>query len=61
MSMVKKKAKTTAKKNRFSTWNDFKNAALLVSLGLNAAIVIGWVLVKVTDQYDLQVAVFLFK
>jgi hypothetical protein len=57
--MVKKKT-TQNKTTRFSTWNDFKSAALLVSLGLNVAIITGWVLVKITTDYDAQVYSFLF-
>ena len=43
-----------------STTNDFKNAVLLVSLTLNAAVFIGWLILRVTTEYDAQVYNFLF-
>ncbi len=42
------------------TDNDFKNAVLIVSLAVNAFVLIAWVTLKVTSQFDYQVANFLF-
>ena len=39
---------------------DFKNAVLIVSLLVNAFVLIGWVTLQVTTYYDAQVAAFLF-
>ncbi len=43
-----------------STLNDVKNAILLVSLTINLAVFIGWLLLKLTTAYDEQVVQFLF-
>jgi hypothetical protein len=43
-----------------STLNDTKNAILLVSLTINLAVFIGWLLLKLTTVYDEQVVDFLF-
>ena len=40
--------------------DDFKSAALVVSVLVNLFILIGWVLLKSTDKYNEQVANFLF-
>lgn len=42
------------------TDQDLKTAILVVSLFINAFVLIGWVLLQVTTVYDLQVATFLF-
>lgn len=42
------------------TTADFKNALLIVSLLVNAFILIAWVTLQVTAVYDAQVAAFLF-
>ena len=39
---------------------DAKNALLIVSLLINAFILIGWVTLQTTSIYDAQVAAFLF-
>lgn len=39
---------------------DAKNALLIVSLLVNAFILIGWVTLQVTSVYDAQLAGFLF-
>lgn len=39
---------------------DAKNALLIVSLLVNAFVLIGWVTLQVTTAYDAQVAAFLF-
>jgi len=70
---TKKTSKSTAKKaakSRFSGWllaprepstmNDIKTAILLVSLAINAAVFIGWLILKTTTIYDEQVYSFLF-
>ena len=43
-----------------STLNDVKNAVLFISLLINAGIFIGWLILRVTTQYDQQVYNFLF-
>ena len=68
--MVKKTVKKAAPKTKatpqvtygraHTSLDDFKTAALLVSLGLNLAVFIGWLALKVTWIYDEQVARFLF-
>jgi hypothetical protein len=40
--------------------DDFKTAALLVSVTINVAVFIGWLAIKITTKYDEQVATFLF-
>jgi len=40
--------------------DDFKSAALVVSVLANLFVLIGWVLLKTTDKYNEQVANFLF-
>jgi hypothetical protein len=71
--MVKKTAKKIAHnmmKNKLISWfpaprksstmNDIKTAVLLVSLAINLAIFIGWLILRVTTMYDQQVFNFLF-
>lgn len=43
-----------------STLNDVKNAVLFISVLINAAIFIGWLILRLTTQYDQQVYNFLF-
>ena len=42
------------------TNEDAKNALLIVSLTINAFVLIGWITLQVTNAYDYQVAAFLF-
>lgn len=42
------------------TDQDVKNALLIVSLLVNAFILIGWITLQVTTAYDAEVAAFLF-
>ena len=42
------------------TNEDAKNALLIVSLTINAFVLIGWITLQVTTVYDYQVAAFLF-
>lgn len=42
------------------TDQDAKNALLIVSLLVNAFVLIGWITLQVTTMYDAQVASFLF-
>lgn len=42
------------------TNEDAKNALLIVSLTVNAFVLIGWITLQVTNAYDYQVAAFLF-
>ncbi|MBC7564758.1 hypothetical protein H7100_00790 [Candidatus Saccharibacteria bacterium] len=43
-----------------STLNDVKSAVLFVSILINAVIFIGWLILRLTTQYDQQVYNFLF-
>ena len=43
-----------------STVDDVKTAALLVSVTINAAVLVGWLAVQITNKYDAQVASLLF-
>lgn len=43
-----------------STFNDVRNAILIVSLLFNLFILIAWIILQVTTQYDAEVARFLF-
>jgi len=43
-----------------STLNDAKNAILIVSLTINAAVFVTWLILKITTAYDQQVFDFLF-
>ena len=61
--MVKNKTQKKVSKSfvRFpSTFDDFKNAALLVSITINVAVFVFWLAIKVTTKYDAEVANFLF-
>jgi hypothetical protein len=61
--MVKKKTKTARTKSRLrvpTTFDDFKSAALVVSLTINLAVFVGWLTLRVTTQYDEQVFSMLF-
>ena len=69
--MVKKKVtsvkKTAIKKSTSltplrapTTSDDFKSALLVVSLTINAVVLISWITLKVTSKFDAQVANFLF-
>ncbi len=72
--MIKQPTKTTRKKTTAkakdsfvatsahirATMSDFKSALLVVSLLINAFVLIGWIAVRITSQYDVQVASFLF-
>ena len=46
--------------NVSQTDQDAKNALLIVSLLVNAFILIGWITLQVTSVYDAQLAGFLF-
>jgi hypothetical protein len=43
-----------------STFDDFKTAVLVISLLGNAVVLISWLVLHVTTQYDEQIATFLF-
>lgn len=61
--MAKKKEVSTAKTTQTripTTSDDVKTAILIISLALNVAIFIGWVILRVTSKYDEQVFNFLF-
>lgn len=69
--MVQKKKQTTRKTSAKAssktemrrvptTTDDFKTAALLVSATINVGIFVGWLAIKLTTEYDIQVAQFLF-
>jgi hypothetical protein len=55
---------TTTNEQVISSFNqteqDAKNAILIVSLLVNAFVLIGWVTLQVTSMYDAQIATFLF-
>lgn len=44
----------------YSTREDVKTAALLVSVTINVGVFVGWLTLQVTNIYDVQVAQFLF-
>lgn len=56
--VISKTAPSTAKVP--TVVDDLKTAALVVSLAVNVAVFTGWLAIKITTQYDLQVAQFLF-
>lgn len=62
--MVKKNTKTPRSSSRGfrmpTTKEDFKTALILVSVTINLAVFVGWLALKITTQYDEQVAAFLF-
>ena len=43
-----------------TVYDDFKSAALLVSVTINIAVFIGWLVLKITTKFDEQIATFLF-
>jgi hypothetical protein len=56
--MVKKKAVAKAAKTPLrtpTTGDDVKSALLVVSLVINAVVLIGWITLQVTSKYDEQV------
>jgi hypothetical protein len=61
--MVKKKAAakvaTKTPLRTPTTGDDVKSALLVVSLTINAAILIAWITLQVTSKYDEQVTQFL--
>jgi hypothetical protein len=57
------KKTSTSKASRIhypSTLDDLKSALLVVSLTINATLLIGWLMLQVTTQYDVQIATLLF-
>jgi hypothetical protein len=61
--MVKKKTNTMRSKSKLrapSTFDDFKSAALLVSVTINLAVFVAWLTLRVTTEYDEQVFSMLF-
>lgn len=61
--MAKKKETSAVKTTQPrvpTTSDDVKTAILIISLALNVAIFIGWVILRVTSKYDEQVFNFLF-
>lgn len=61
--MVKKKTAPKVAKTPVriaTTGDDVKSALLVVSLTINAVVLIGWITLQVTSKYDDQVAQFLF-
>lgn len=65
MGMVKKKLAQTKKTSSGAvapqgTYDAFKTAALVVSLTINVAIFIAWLVLQFTTKYDEQVYNFLF-
>lgn len=61
--MVKKKTAPKVVKTLLrvpTTGDDVKNALLVVSLVINAVVLISWITLQVTSKYDEQVAKFLF-
>lgn len=64
---TKKTSKTAARKRApftreggYSTREDVKSAALLVSVTINVGLFVGWLTLQATNAYDVQVAQFLF-
>jgi hypothetical protein len=63
--MVKQKKQTTKSRNtkkvvRSDLANDFRGAALVVSVTINVAVFVGWLAIQLTTKYDQEVAQFLF-
>ena len=62
--MAKKKIKAgwfpDVKKRTYSTFDDAKTALLLVSVTINVALFVAWLVIKLSNEYDHQVAAFLF-
>lgn len=59
-AVTKSAAKTTASVKHPTAYEDFKNAALLVSVTINVAFFVGWLALQITTQYDSQIAYLLF-
>jgi len=65
---LKKTTSKTARKNvlpykregGFSTREDFKTAALVVSVLINLSVFVGWLTLQATTEFDLQIARLLF-
>jgi hypothetical protein len=57
---VKKTTKKQSPKSAPTTLDDFKSALLVVSLGVNTLVLIGWITIKVSDQYDIAAVTLLF-
>jgi hypothetical protein len=58
---ILKKVGRRGDKTRVPTvYDDFKSAALLVSITINVAVFIGWLAIKITTKFDEQIATFLF-
>jgi len=55
-----KRTIVTAGNRTPTTMDNFKSALLVVSLLANAFVLVGWLAIRLTTQYDLQVATFLF-
>jgi hypothetical protein len=53
--MVKTKS-SQAVAPRIQTWRDAKTALLFVSVLINAFILVGWAVLKLTSQYDASLA-----
>lgn len=60
VASTKAPRKTSAVQKQPSAYEDFKNAALLVSVTINVAFFVGWLALQVTTQYDEQIAYLLF-
>lgn len=59
---VKKNIQQTVKDTLVlnQTSQDFRNALLIVSVGINLFVLTAWIALQVTTVYDAQVAHFLF-
>jgi|ETNmetMinimDraft_4_1059912.scaffolds.fasta_scaffold34577_2 hypothetical protein len=55
-----RKRMVTPREGGYSTREDFKTAALVVSATINVGVFVGWLALQVTNIYDVQVAQFLF-
>jgi hypothetical protein len=64
--VTQKKQTSKSRKSRasvsspYKVENDFKNAALVVSVTINLAVFVGWLAIKLSSQFDQEVAVMLF-
>jgi hypothetical protein len=56
----KSSSKVTKKVATPTTFSDFKNALLVVSILINLAVFIGWILLRATTAYDQEVFNILF-
>lgn len=59
-SVKASKKSTYTREGGFSTREDFKTAALVVSVLINIGLFVGWLTLQATTEFDLQVARFLF-